>query len=112
MLHRTCHATATPKLDTVPAAPSAHVPTLRVTRADHTVEIVSDPGEGTEKCGQIFGHVSARMGSGVWTVEIIPADIQPPARTPPAGATTGSASARVQSPTGATAPSYLASPSR
>jgi 2-oxoglutarate ferredoxin oxidoreductase subunit alpha len=46
------------------------------------VEIVSDSGEGAQKCGQIFGAVSAKMGNGVWTVEIIPAEIQPPARVP------------------------------
>ncbi len=51
--------------------------------SEHTVEVVSDPGEGAQKCGQIFGRVSAKMGNGVWTVEIIPAEIQPPARTPP-----------------------------
>jgi 2-oxoglutarate ferredoxin oxidoreductase subunit alpha len=50
---------------------------------EHTVEVVSDSGEGAQKCGQIFGRVSARMGNGVWTVEIIPAEIQPPPRTPP-----------------------------
>lgn len=49
---------------------------------EHTVEIVSDSGEGAQKCGQIFGSVSARMGNGVWTVEIIPAEIQPPPRIP------------------------------
>ena len=49
---------------------------------EHTVEIVSDAGEGAQKCGQIFGAVSAKMGNGVWTVEIIPAEIQPPARVP------------------------------
>lgn len=49
---------------------------------EHIVEIVSDSGEGAQKCGQSFGAVSARMGNGVWTVEIIPAEIQPPARTP------------------------------
>ncbi len=48
----------------------------------HTVEIVSDPGEGAQKCAQIFGAVSAKMGNGVWTVEIIPAEIQPPPRIP------------------------------
>jgi len=53
---------------------------LRV--AEHTVEIVSDSGEGAQKCGQIFGAVSAKMGNGVWTVEIIPAEIQPPPRIP------------------------------
>ena len=49
---------------------------------EHTVEIVSDSGEGAQKCGQIFGAVSARMGNGVWTVEIIPAEVQPPPRIP------------------------------
>ncbi len=49
---------------------------------EHTVEIVSDPGEGAQKCGQIFGSVSAKMGNGVWTVELIPAEIQPPPRMP------------------------------
>ncbi len=47
-----------------------------------TVEVVSDSGEGAQKCGQTFGAVSAKMGNGVWTVEIIPAEIQPPARSP------------------------------
>jgi len=49
---------------------------------ESTIEIVSDAGEGAQKCGQIFGAVSAKMGNGVWTVEIIPAEIQPPARVP------------------------------
>jgi 2-oxoglutarate ferredoxin oxidoreductase subunit alpha len=47
----------------------------------HIVEIVSDSGEGAQKCGQILGLVSGKMGNGVWTVEIIPAEIQPPARS-------------------------------
>ena len=51
-------------------------------RSEHTLEIVSDSGEGAQKCAQIFGVVSARMGNGVWTVEIIPAEIQPPPRIP------------------------------
>ncbi|MGI9237303.1 MAG: DUF6538 domain-containing protein, partial [Woeseiaceae bacterium] len=52
-----------------------------VRRVDqHIVEIVSDSGEGAQKCGQILGLVSGKMGNGVWTVEIIPAEIQPPAR--------------------------------
>jgi 2-oxoglutarate ferredoxin oxidoreductase subunit alpha len=50
--------------------------------SEHTVEIVSDSGEGAQKCGQIFGAVSAKMGNGVWTVEIIPAEVQPPPRIP------------------------------
>ncbi len=49
---------------------------------EHIVEIVSDSGEGAQKAGQTFGTISARMGNGVWTVEIIPAEIQPPARSP------------------------------
>ncbi len=49
---------------------------------EHIVEIVSDSGEGAQKCGQTFGAISAKMGNGVWTVEIIPAEIQPPARSP------------------------------
>ena len=45
------------------------------------IEIVSDSGEGAQKCGQGLGAISAKMGNGVWTVEIIPAEIQPPARS-------------------------------
>ena len=48
---------------------------------EHIVEIMSDSGEGAQKCGQSFGSIAARMGNGVWTVEIIPAEIQPPARS-------------------------------
>ena len=54
----------------------------QVTRAKlTTLEIVSDPGEGAQKCAQIFGSISAKMGNGVWTVEIIPAEIEPPHRS-------------------------------
>jgi 2-oxoglutarate ferredoxin oxidoreductase subunit alpha len=49
---------------------------------EYIVEVVSDSGEGAQKCGQTFGAVSGKMGNGVWTVEIIPAEIQPPARSP------------------------------
>ena len=56
--------------------------TFVMTVPEHTVEIVSDSGEGAQKCGQIFGAVSAKMGNGVWTVEIIPAEVQPPPRIP------------------------------
>jgi 2-oxoglutarate ferredoxin oxidoreductase subunit alpha len=45
------------------------------------VEIVSDSGEGAQTAGQLFGTVCAKMGGGVWTVEIIPAEIEPPARS-------------------------------
>ena len=49
---------------------------------EHIVEVVSDSGEGAQKCGQTFGAISGKMGNGVWTVEIIPAEIQPPPRQP------------------------------
>ena len=51
------------------------------TLAENVIEIMSDSGEGAQKCGQSFGSIAARMGNGVWTVEIIPAEIQPPARS-------------------------------
>jgi len=51
------------------------------TIAQHIVEIISDSGEGAQRCGQAFGAIAARMGYGVWTVEIIPAEIRPPARS-------------------------------
>ncbi len=57
------------------------------TYTDHSCEVVSDAGEGAQKCGQGFGALSAKMGNGAWTVEIIPAEIEPPPRTP--GSTSG-----------------------
>ena len=53
----------------------------RIRVPEHIVEIVSDSGEGAQKAGQTFGSISAKMGNGVWTVEIIPAEIKPPARS-------------------------------
>ena len=58
-------------------APSKNVQTL----SEHIVEIVSDSGEGAQRCGQSLGAIGAKSGNGVWTVEIIPAEIQPPARS-------------------------------
>ena len=52
-----------------------------VTLSEHVIEVISDSGEGAQKCGQSFGSIAARRGNGVWTVEIIPAEIQPPARS-------------------------------
>ncbi|MEJ2227243.1 MAG: 2-oxoacid:acceptor oxidoreductase family protein, partial [Alphaproteobacteria bacterium] len=49
--------------------------------SEHIVEIISDSGEGAQRCGQSLGAIAARMGNGVWTVEIIPAEIRPPARS-------------------------------
>lgn len=53
----------------------------RVTLDESIVEIVSDSGEGAQRCGQSLAAIAARMGMGIWTVEIIPAEIQPPARS-------------------------------
>ncbi len=60
-------------------APAAAKPA--VTLAGHIVEVISDSGEGAQRCGQSLGAIAARMGNGIWTVEIIPAEIQPPARS-------------------------------
>ena len=74
-------ATAVPETgavtDPIPAADDRR----RQRVEQHIVEIVSDSGEGAQKAGQAFGTVSAKMGNGVWTVEIIPAEIKPPARS-------------------------------
>jgi 2-oxoglutarate ferredoxin oxidoreductase subunit alpha len=51
------------------------------TLKQHIVEIISDSGEGAQRCGQSLGAIAARMGNGIWTVEIIPAEIRPPARS-------------------------------
>jgi 2-oxoglutarate ferredoxin oxidoreductase subunit alpha len=48
---------------------------------EQIVEIVSDSGEGAQTAGQLFGTVCAKMGNGLWTVEIIPAEIEPPSRS-------------------------------
>jgi 2-oxoglutarate ferredoxin oxidoreductase subunit alpha len=48
---------------------------------EHIVEVISDSGEGAQRCGQSLGSIAARMGIGTWTVEIIPAEIRPPARS-------------------------------
>ncbi len=52
-----------------------------VTLGEHIVEVISDSGEGAQRCGQSLGAIAAKMGNGIWTVEIIPAEIQPPARS-------------------------------
>src|SRR5512138_2681978 len=58
-------------------------PTMRAaqTLAEHIVEVISDSGEGAQRCGQSLAAIAARMGNGIWTTEIIPAEIQPPARS-------------------------------
>src|SRR5512145_38484 len=51
------------------------------TLSEHIVEVISDSGEGAQRCGQSLAAIAARMGNGIWTTEIIPAEIQPPARS-------------------------------
>ena len=53
----------------------------RQTVSQHIVEFVSDAGEGAQTAGQCLGTVSAKMGNGIWTVEIIPAEVEPPRRS-------------------------------
>ena len=48
--------------------------------SEQIVEIVSDSGEGAQTAGQLFATLCAKAGNGVWTVEIIPAETEPPAR--------------------------------
>ncbi len=60
--------------------PSVRVP-LTTPLSEHIVEIVSDSGEGAQTAGQLFASVLAGAGAGVWTVEIIPAEIEPPHRS-------------------------------
>ncbi len=59
-----------------PAAPRA-----ATVLSEHIVEVISDSGEGAQRCGQSLAAIAARMGNGIWTTEIIPAEIQPPARS-------------------------------
>jgi 2-oxoglutarate ferredoxin oxidoreductase subunit alpha len=73
--------TLQPLRESVPQARPAARENPVTTLAEHVIEIVSDSGEGAQRCGQLLGAIGARMGNGVWTVEIIPAEIQPPARS-------------------------------
>jgi len=60
---------------------AAHSQTKPVTKvAEHIIEIVSDSGEGAQTAGVMFGTLAAKSGNSVWTVEIIPAEIEPPVR--------------------------------
>lgn len=64
-----------------PAARGDTVTRRAVRLPEHIVEVISDSGEGAQRCGQAFASIAARSGNGIWTVEIIPAEIQPPARS-------------------------------
>jgi 2-oxoglutarate ferredoxin oxidoreductase subunit alpha len=63
------------------ASKPASSPKTAVSLSEHIIEIISDSGEGAQRCGQALAAIAARMGNGVWTVEIIPAEIRPPARS-------------------------------
>jgi 2-oxoglutarate ferredoxin oxidoreductase subunit alpha len=79
MTTTTASRTASPQ-KAGPASSKAQTKTC-VTLKEHIVEIISDSGEGAQRCGQSLGSIAARMGNGVWTTEIIPAEIRPPARS-------------------------------
>lgn len=53
----------------------------KISIQDHVIEIVSDAGEGAQKAGVTFAQVCGKMGNSLWTVEIIPSEIQPPPHT-------------------------------
>lgn len=59
----------------------ASTPKAALSLPEHIVEVISDSGEGAQRCGQSLAAIAARSGNGIWTVEIIPAEIQPPARS-------------------------------
>ena len=54
---------------------------------EHILEVVCDAGEGAQKAANALAHTSAKMGNYLWTVEIIPAEIQPPPHS--VGSTSG-----------------------
>src|ERR1700757_5159985 len=72
-----------PPTSTRPAVTARSETTAKtvLTLREHIVEVISDSGEGAQRCGQSLGAIAAKMGNGIWTTEIIPAEIQPPARS-------------------------------
>jgi len=70
-----------PPQSTLAAAAPGIAGRTRTTLKEHIIEVISDSGEGAQRCGQSLGAIAARMGNGIWTVEIIPAEIRPPARS-------------------------------
>ena len=70
-----------PRGDTAQQVRPAAGEKAAVTLSEHIIEIISDSGEGAQKCGQSLGGIAAKMGNGILTVEIIPAEIRPPARS-------------------------------
>ena len=74
-------ATLSPPNTQPPTQTQAQATRPAVPIAEHIVEVISDSGEGAQRCGQSLAAIAARMGNGIWTTEIIPAEIQPPARS-------------------------------
>jgi 2-oxoglutarate ferredoxin oxidoreductase subunit alpha len=74
-------ATLTERADSARKPPAPRERREAATLAEHIVEVISDSGEGAQRCGQSLGAIAARSGNGIWTTEIIPAEIQPPARS-------------------------------
>jgi 2-oxoglutarate ferredoxin oxidoreductase subunit alpha len=74
------NATSTATDEATDVAPPRALSKKALRIDEHIVEILSDSGEGAQTAGQMFATVSAKMGNSVWTVEIIPAEIEPPAR--------------------------------
>jgi 2-oxoglutarate ferredoxin oxidoreductase subunit alpha len=70
-----------PRSGATKAAQPAPSGKTAVTLSEHIVEVISDSGEGAQRCGQSLAAIAARKGHCVWTVEIIPAEIRPPARS-------------------------------
>ncbi len=68
-----------PSKTAAPSRARRAAPTVKL--GETIIEIISDSGEGAQRCGQSLASIAAKMGNGVWTVEIIPAEIQPPARS-------------------------------
>ena len=73
--------TLTDTLTDPPPDAVTRIPRPATPIAEAIVEVISDSGEGAQRCGQSLGAIAARMGNGIWTTEIIPAEIQPPARS-------------------------------
>ena len=71
---------------------------------EHIVEVISDSGEGAQRCGQSLGAIAARMGNGIWTPRSSRPRSSRRRAASPARAASASGSARSASPTAATRP--------
>jgi len=48
--------------------PAARTARAATPIAEHIVEVISDSGEGAQRCGQSLAAIAARMGNGIWQV--------------------------------------------